>query len=175
MSASVYTIRDEAVQWTAPVDEASISVLRANAARWLKDFQVAAEPSETTLLLVSELLTNALRHGGLRADCADRLVLRLAVAADRITVECDDRALETWPALAPRSRDPLAVSGNGLVLVAALAERWGFFALSAKTVFAIVSLAGTAPAPDPRRQLVPVKATGRMLSLIPHHLAEKEH
>ncbi|MGH2967935.1 MAG: ATP-binding protein, partial [Solirubrobacteraceae bacterium] len=69
-------------------------------------------------LLVSELVTNAVRH-------ADGEVVRLVVALSggvlRIEVHDPGRGFE----VSEPSHDPLRSSGWGLVLVAELADRWG--------------------------------------------------
>jgi anti-sigma regulatory factor (Ser/Thr protein kinase) len=72
-------------------------------------------------LLVSELVTNAVRHADLRAGDMIRLVVDLADHALR--VEVHDPGGGFVPS-AP-SPDPLRPSGWGLFLVAELADRWG--------------------------------------------------
>jgi Histidine kinase-like ATPase domain len=71
-------------------------------------------------LLVSELVTNSLRHAGL-ADPGTRL--SLAVGADAIRVQVSDRG----SGFAPRVRTPHPRQrwGWGLLLVDRLADRWG--------------------------------------------------
>ena len=72
-------------------------------------------------LLVSELVTNAVRHANLDAGDVIRLVIELA---DRVLrVEVHDPGGGFVPtAPAP---DPARPSGWGLYLVAELADRWG--------------------------------------------------
>ena len=72
-------------------------------------------------LLVSELVTNSIRHGDLREG--QRVLLRARVdgAIVRIEVENPGRGFE----LRPRSPDQERASGWGLVLVGRLADRWG--------------------------------------------------
>jgi anti-sigma regulatory factor (Ser/Thr protein kinase) len=69
-------------------------------------------------LLVSELVTNAVRHAGGEA-------VRLVVALDgdvlRVEVHDPGNGFE----LKPTPSDPLRSSGWGLVLVSELADRWG--------------------------------------------------
>ena len=72
-------------------------------------------------LLVSELVTNAVRHANLDAGDVIRLVIELA---DRVLrVEVHDPGGGFVPS-AP-SPDPTRPSGWGLYLVAELADRWG--------------------------------------------------
>jgi anti-sigma regulatory factor (Ser/Thr protein kinase) len=70
---------------------------------------------------VSEVVTNAVRHAGLRAGDRIRLVGRLGDRAMRVEVHDPGRGFEPRP---PRP-DPARASGWGLFLVAELADRWG--------------------------------------------------
>jgi len=74
---------------------------------------------ETALLLVSELVGNAVRHA--RAG-AMALQLRLESCGNRLRIEVHDA--DPRP---PRPRTPaeLDESGFGFVLIQALADRWG--------------------------------------------------
>lgn len=78
----------------------------------------AARPGavDDACLVVSELVTNAFRHG--RSDA----VLRLLHQDSCIRVEVLDEDTRLPVLLAP---DPQALSGRGLALVAALATLWG--------------------------------------------------
>jgi anti-sigma regulatory factor (Ser/Thr protein kinase) len=73
-------------------------------------------------LLVSELVTNSVRHGGAGED--DRLELAALREGERLRVEVTD-----WgPGFERDTRPSLptdAVGGWGLVLVERLADRWG--------------------------------------------------
>jgi anti-sigma regulatory factor (Ser/Thr protein kinase) len=72
-------------------------------------------------LLVSELVTNALRHGEL-AD-ADRIALSVDVRPDSIRVEVSDPGKGFEMVHSPQ--DPTSAEGWGLYLVATLSDRWG--------------------------------------------------
>ena len=72
-------------------------------------------------LLVSELVTNAVRHANLDTGDVIELVIELADAALRVEVR--DPGGGFVPS-AP-SPDPARPSGWGLYLVAELADRWG--------------------------------------------------
>jgi anti-sigma regulatory factor (Ser/Thr protein kinase) len=72
-------------------------------------------------LLVSEVVTNAVRHANLAAGDAIELVVELNTGALR--VEVHDPGGGFVPS-AP-SPDPTRPSGWGLYLVAELADRWG--------------------------------------------------
>ena len=72
-------------------------------------------------LLVSELVTNAVRHADL--DAGDVIGLVVELADDALRVEVHDPGGGFVPS-AP-SPDPARPSGWGLYLVAELADRWG--------------------------------------------------
>ncbi|MER6348716.1 SpoIIE family protein phosphatase [Streptomyces sp. NPDC001595] len=105
---------DEVVSWDVPAEPAAVGEVRALAAR-----QVAAwgfeELAMTTELLVSELVTNAIRY----AEPPIRLRLLRDV---RLTCEVFDGS-----STAPRLRHARSTDegGRGLFLVAQLAHRWG--------------------------------------------------
>lgn len=94
-------------------------VARQIAQEALASWQMPHELVETAVLLVSELVTNAVRHadtGGLV------LVLRLETAGPWLRIEVHD-ADPRQPQ--PRIPDRLDGSGFGFVLVEALADKWG--------------------------------------------------
>lgn len=72
-------------------------------------------------LLVSELVTNSIRHAGLART--DQIRLRVAAAPERVHVEVVDggRGLSAQPSVPT----PQATSGWGLFLVGKIASRWG--------------------------------------------------
>jgi anti-sigma regulatory factor (Ser/Thr protein kinase) len=79
----------------------------------------AAHAEETAALLVSELVTNAVRHADTGGSA---LVLRLEFAGSWLRIEvhdADPRAPQ------PRTPDQLDGSGFGFVLIEALADNWG--------------------------------------------------
>lgn len=112
----------EAVQ--AVLEEASTRLARdpasARAARrFVRDALAGADSEDledTVTLLVSELVTNAVVHGGSEVDVLVRL------QPGTVRVEVTDSS-ET--ALAPRLAADEDVSGRGLALVESLARRWG--------------------------------------------------
>ncbi len=75
-----------------------------------------ADLRETVVLLVSEVVTNALRHTDGRVD------LELWRFADRVRVEVSD---ETSRNPVPAVGGPLDESGRGVPLMDALSDRWG--------------------------------------------------
>lgn len=80
-----------------------------------------SETMEQLRLLVSEVVTNAVRHSGVGPDgCVG---LRVADSPGSVRVEVSDPG----PGLGVRSPypDPNSGSGYGLCLVQELADRWG--------------------------------------------------
>lgn len=76
-----------------------------------------AQAIETAELLVSELVTNAIRHGG-----TDRVEVEVSVRDGHAVLGVFDSSPE-WPE--PRRVDSWDVGGRGLLLVEHLAHRWG--------------------------------------------------
>jgi anti-sigma regulatory factor (Ser/Thr protein kinase) len=71
---------------------------------------------EDVELVVSELVTNAMRHG------RGQITMHLEVAADRVVVGVQDQGAGQP---SPREPDATDVNGRGLALVAILATEWG--------------------------------------------------
>jgi anti-sigma regulatory factor (Ser/Thr protein kinase) len=80
--------------------------------------RLAPERLRDVRLLVSELVTNAVRHAG-----GDVVRLIVALGEDVLRVEVHDPGSGFEVKEAPS--DPFRASGWGLVLVAELADRWG--------------------------------------------------
>jgi anti-sigma regulatory factor (Ser/Thr protein kinase) len=72
-------------------------------------------------LLVSELVTNSLRHAALGPE--DAIALNVDIDTGLVRVEVSDRGPHF--AFEGRADDPDTVEGWGLYLVATLADRWG--------------------------------------------------
>jgi anti-sigma regulatory factor (Ser/Thr protein kinase) len=72
-------------------------------------------------VLVSELVTNAVRHA--HADEHQTIVLHLAIAPHVLRVEVCDQGPGFDPLVVPRSRPE--GGGNGLVLLARMSSDWG--------------------------------------------------
>ena len=87
---------------------------------------VADEQFHYAELLVSELVTNSVRHAGLGPGDEVRVTIRLEDSTLR--VEVADPGAGFDPAVQrdrPRARDAPTTGGYGLFLVAELATRWG--------------------------------------------------
>ena len=97
----------------------------AEARRALDDFdgELSERRMRDVRLLVSEIVTNAVRHAGL----AHGDPIRLLIAADdgMLRVEVHDRGAGFRPRLPEPEPDPEGGSGWGLFLVDELADRWG--------------------------------------------------
>jgi anti-sigma regulatory factor (Ser/Thr protein kinase) len=76
---------------------------------------------ETTLLLVSELVTNSVLHSGVPEG--EDIVVRVDVWRDTCRLEVEDRGRDGI--VAPRAAEAGSGAGMGLNLVAMLSERWG--------------------------------------------------
>ncbi len=105
---------DRLATWEVPPDPAAVGDLRTRAIRQVEEWGLG-ELAMTTELIVSELVTNAIRYAA--------LPIRLRLLRDaRLTCEVSD-ASSTAPRLRhARSTDE---GGRGLFLVAQLAHRWG--------------------------------------------------
>lgn len=85
------------------------------------------ETVDVVLLLASELVTNAVRHG------SGPVRLHVAWGDGAVRVEVEDRS-PRWPVVEAMDRD--ALRGRGLILVDGLSSGWGVRALDiGKTVW----------------------------------------
>jgi anti-sigma regulatory factor (Ser/Thr protein kinase) len=75
----------------------------------------------TVALLVSELVTNAIRHA--EPLDGDSVKLTIETSADLVRLEVRDAGGGFAPQA--REREPLSVGGQGLALIDALSEDWG--------------------------------------------------
>jgi two-component sensor histidine kinase len=74
---------------------------------------------EAVLLLVSELVTNSVRHG--RARNGEPVKLDIDLESDSLRVAVSDHG----PGFVPAPRRDATTGGWGLVIVDELADRWG--------------------------------------------------
>jgi anti-sigma regulatory factor (Ser/Thr protein kinase) len=105
---------DEAVQWSLPPRAQAVSASRD----WVRSCrpQVPPQVLDDVLLLASELVTNAVRHGQGEITC------RLWPGRDVVRFEVADRG-DALPQEVDRGL--VADSGRGLRIVDTLASRWG--------------------------------------------------
>jgi anti-sigma regulatory factor (Ser/Thr protein kinase) len=110
----------EATEVAIPLGVQAPGVARSVVAEWLAD-QVAPCVLETALLLVSELVTNSVRHSG--APEGEDVVVRVDLWRDGCRLEVEDPGRDG--VIAPQPHDLLNGGGMGLNLVQLLSERWG--------------------------------------------------
>jgi anti-sigma regulatory factor (Ser/Thr protein kinase) len=94
----------------------------AEARREVAVLSLPEEARGRLALIVSELVTNAVIHA--EAAPGDPVRLELTMRAGRARIEVHDRGCG-FDARPSADLDPLAVGGQGLVLVAALSDTWG--------------------------------------------------
>ncbi|WP_405718682.1 ATP-binding protein [Streptomyces sp. NBC_00046] len=105
-----------------------------------------SDTHDTVTLVVAELSANAVRHG-LVPGRDFRLLL--SAEGSTVRVEVTDTRGEKVPALTDPSDS--SIGGRGLLLVAALADRWGWYPCAdgpGKTVWAVCSV-GVVAEPSP--------------------------
>ncbi|MFC9081600.1 SpoIIE family protein phosphatase [Streptomyces sp. NPDC057062] len=128
---------DRVVTWDIPADPEEVSRARALAVEQLEAWRLD-ELSFVTELVVSELVTNAIRYG------APPIQLRL-IRDTALICEVSDSS-NTAPHL--RRARTFDEGGRGLLLVAQLTQRWGTrHAKSGKTIWCEQSLAAPDHAP----------------------------
>ena len=110
----------EPAEVAIPLGVQAPGVARSVVAEWLTD-QVAPCVLETALLLVSELVTNSVRHSGVPEG--EDVVVRVDLWRDGCRLEVEDPGRDG--VIAPQPRDMLEGGGMGLNLVQMLSERWG--------------------------------------------------
>ncbi|MER7182914.1 SpoIIE family protein phosphatase [Streptomyces hyaluromycini] len=105
---------DRIAEWQVPADPAAVSEVRSRVTRQLADWGLD-ELSFTTELILSELVTNAIRHG--------RPPIGVRLLRDRSLICEVSDASTTSPHL--RYAASTDEGGRGLFLVAQMSERWG--------------------------------------------------
>lgn len=106
------------VELSLPPEPKAAAVARAH----VRDLPLDEETVEVVSLLVTELVTNAVRHGRVTEDT--RITVHLGVVEDdlvRVDVVNDGPKFDAEP----RARAIDAEGGLGLQLVDKLADRWG--------------------------------------------------
>ncbi|WGL50363.1 ATP-binding protein [Nocardioides sp. BP30] len=106
--------RRESLELPAVAD--SIGTARTAVARFAADLPQSLR--DDAALLVSELMSNAVRHG------AGIAVLTLSLSEEMLTVAVHDDGAEL-PMMGAGISDPAAASGRGLGIVERLAAQWG--------------------------------------------------
>jgi anti-sigma regulatory factor (Ser/Thr protein kinase) len=111
-------------QLELPPEPDSVTAAR----RFLAELDLPEPPRQNAELLVSEVVTNAIRHAGLSEED------RIRVSAERGR-ELHVEVCHPGPSFAPRPRaQPTEEPGGwGLRLVEALADRWGVHGVGEET------------------------------------------
>ncbi|WP_261575472.1 ATP-binding protein [Frankia gtarii] len=120
-----------------PADTAAARAARTCTRHTLGDWHLDDETTETALLLVSELITNAVTASASSPDApavdgrqnatgsgGSFVALRLSMFGERLVLEIWDR--DDRPPLL-QDQNLAAEGGRGLVLVSALSSRWSFY------------------------------------------------
>jgi len=112
--------RERALSLRLPGGPLAPAVAR-DAVETLPAGSLEAPVAHTARLLVSELVTNSVRHGGSGAD--DAIGLEVVLSPSTLRVEVSDSGPGFQPA--PARPGPDDAGGRGLYLVDSLADRWG--------------------------------------------------
>ncbi|MFD8009084.1 SpoIIE family protein phosphatase [Streptomyces sp. NPDC058955] len=121
----------DVAEWEVPGELSAVAPVRHAAEERVREWGLGVEPL-TVELIVSELVTNAVRHG------APPVALRLLRGESALTVEVRDGA-----ATAPHLRHAKAgdEGGRGLHICSTLADAWGVrYEAEGKTVWAEIAL-----------------------------------
>jgi hypothetical protein len=114
------------------------------------DGRVAPPVLASALLVVSELVTNSVRHSGL-AEGRD-VVVRVRLWGERCRVEVEDPGCDG--AILPLHSDPEAGARTGLDVVQALSERWGVVRAAGGPTRVWAQLPSAAPLAHPPLKVV---------------------
>ena len=127
---------------TLPAEDHSVRLAR-HAAHVVLGAWRLAHMEETAVLIVSELVTNAVRHA--RETDVVEVDLHVTRTCLRIEIQDSDRH---WPQ--PRIPGGFEESGFGFVLVDALADKWGVRETTAgKAVWAELDMGRDGVSPGP--------------------------
>ena len=96
------------------------ALARAAVARRSEQLELDGSLSQSLILLVSEVVSNAVRHSAGHPDAAIELVASFGAETIRVTVT------DAGEGFTPRPRDPARThDGYGLYLLEKVATRWG--------------------------------------------------
>ncbi|MEG3627892.1 SpoIIE family protein phosphatase [Streptomyces sp. C6-003] len=132
--------------WDVPADPAAVADLRAACLRQLRAWELEEDLGFTTELMLSELLTNAIRHG------SEPIHVRLLYNS---TLVCE---VSDGSSTAPHLRQAATTDegGRGLFLVSQTTERWGTrYTAGGKVIWTEQRL------PDPDRRAAATPPEGR--------------
>jgi anti-sigma regulatory factor (Ser/Thr protein kinase) len=128
-----------------PVEPTSPSVARQTTEWFLSRCRsVDADTTEISVLLVSELVTNAVNAMAKAATGISCIDLSLRLFPARLLVEVTDSSPRP-PVLSPSGPD--ASTGRGLAIVDSLSQQWGYFRHNGRKVVFFILEAGDGVAP----------------------------
>ncbi|CDR13183.1 ATP-binding protein [Streptomyces iranensis] len=135
MATTAPTVTSESAGiWTLPHQDVSVPTARRLARAHLCRGQLAPDTIDTALLLLTELLTNAVRHGH-----GPYVTFAVSLLSGQLILSVTDTGNG-----GPRTRhrcDALSESGRGLDIVATLAAAWSVRRTAAgHTIWAIIRL-----------------------------------
>ncbi|MFD9306405.1 ATP-binding protein [Streptomyces sp. NPDC060048] len=114
-------VQADEISWLLPRSHRAPGRARALLREQLAEWGVDPDPAETAALLLSELVTNAVRHS--HAPHGRDIGVRLARYDGVLRVEVADAGPVVD--LVPEAATQWDERGRGLAIVAAMAERWG--------------------------------------------------
>lgn len=119
MTVSGERRRDASLELTLPRTVEAPGIARAAITGMCRDLELAGQACQTLVLLVSEVVSNAVLHSSGPSDASISLTADARVDAVRVTVTDDGEGFVPGP------RDPERVEGGyGLYLVEKAASRW---------------------------------------------------
>ena len=126
-------------RWTVEPDAAALGALRAEVSSLAGPWGLSEDDLDVLLLIVSELVSNAVEH----ARTTSVVIVRRLASLVRVIVidgSSSPPSLQPYDVTAPR--------GRGLQMVDKLAARWGWeWHRDGKTVWATMNLTGASPLP----------------------------
>src|SRR5690348_8952065 len=117
---AVHVNAGESLDVHVPLDARAPATARSLLAPWLRD-RVAADVLDSVQLLLSELVSNSVRHSG--ASAGEPAVVRVRLTRDTVRLEVEDPG--RGGVIAPRPPNLQRGDGLGLNVVQALSRRWG--------------------------------------------------
>ena len=103
--------------WSWPAEAGSVSTARHTVVEWLRGYSLSDPPLSDVALLVSEAVTNAVRHAYVGRPAPGTIDVTVTAGQDEVLVTIQD----TGNGLRPRPDSPGL--GYGLALMVAVSER----------------------------------------------------
>ncbi|WP_168220631.1 ATP-binding protein [Streptomyces sp. RFCAC02] len=114
-------LRERRDRFELPALPVAVAAARGRAGERLSLWGIGGDTRDTALLVISELVTNAVLHSG-----GNWVVCRIATRGDTLRIEVTDEGAGPEPEeRAPHHPPADDECGRGLLLLDALAHRWG--------------------------------------------------